>query len=197
MVNISLGEIMDSLGIVSILIIAIGLSADCFAVALSAGFSLGKIKKIQVLRMALSFGVFQAIMPVIGWLVGRTVIDYVAPFDHWVAFGLLAFIGGRMLWEFFEKKEKAETVDVTRGVRLLVLSVATSIDSLAVGLSLAFLEVNIGMAVAIIGTVAFIVTAVGVIIGRKVGQLMGRWAELAGGLILIGIGIRIVLSHIL
>jgi putative Mn2+ efflux pump MntP len=197
MVNISLREIMDSLGIVSILIIAIGLSADCFAVALSAGFSLGKIKKIQVLRMALSFGVFQAIMPVIGWLVGRTVIDYVAPFDHWVAFGLLAFIGGRMLWEFFEKKEKAETVDVTRGVRLLVLSVATSIDSLAVGLSLAFLEVNIGMAVAIIGTVAFIVTAVGVIIGRKVGQLMGRWAELAGGLILIGIGIRIVLSHIL
>jgi putative Mn2+ efflux pump MntP len=171
---------MDSLGIVSILIIAIGLSADCFAVALSAGFSLGEINKIQVLRMALSFGVFQAIMPVIGWLVGRTVIDYVAPFDHWVAFGLLAFIGGRMLWEFFEKKEKAETVDVTRGVRLLVLSVATSIDSLAVGLSFAFLEVNIGIAVAIIGTVAFIVTAVGVIIGRKVGQLIGRWAELAG-----------------
>jgi manganese efflux pump family protein len=188
---------MDSLGIISILIIAVGLSMDCFAVALGAGFSLGKIRKIQVLRLALAFGVFQAVMPVIGWLVGRTVIDYVAPYDHWVAFGLLAIIGGRMLWEFFEKKEKTEAVDVTRGVRLLILSVATSIDSLAVGLSFAFLEVNIGIAVAIIGVVAFIVTAIGVIIGRKVGQLIGRWAELSGGLILIGIGLRILLSHLL
>ena len=183
---------MENLGIISILIIAIGLSMDCFAVALGAGFSMGKIRKIQVLRMALAFGIFQAIMPVIGWLVGRTVIDYVAPYDHWVAFGLLAIIGGHMIWEFFEKKEKEETVDVTWGVRLLILSVATSIDSLAVGLSFAFLEVNIGIAVAIIGTVAFIITAVGVIIGRKIGQLIGRWAELAGGLILIGIGLRIV-----
>ena len=90
-----------------------------------------------------------------------------------------------------------DRVDVTRGVRLLILSVATSIDSLVVGLSFAFLQVNIGMAVAIIGTVAFIVTAVGVIIGRKIGQLIGRWAELAGGLILIGIGLRILLSHLL
>ena len=188
---------MDSLGIISILIIAIGLSMDCFAVALGAGCSLGKIRKIQVLRISLSFGVFQAIMPLIGWLVGRTVIDYVAPYDHWVAFGLLAIIGGHMLWEFFEKKEKEENVDVTRGVRLIILSVATSIDSLAVGLSFAFLDVNIGIAVAIIGTVAFIVTAVGVIAGRKIGQLIGRWAELAGGLILIGIGLRILLSHLL
>jgi putative Mn2+ efflux pump MntP len=188
---------MESLGIVSILIIAVGLSMDCFAVALGTGFSMGKIRKIQVLRMSLSFGIFQAIMPVIGWLVGRTVMDYVAPYDHWVAFGLLAIVGGHMIWEFFEKKEKDKTVDVTWGVRLLVLSVATSIDSLAVGLSFAFLEVNIGMAVAIIGAVAFIVTAVGVIIGRKVGQLIGRWAELAGGLILIGIGLRILLSHLL
>jgi putative Mn2+ efflux pump MntP len=190
-------RVMESLGIVSILIIAVGLSMDCFAVALGTGFSMGKIRKIQVLRMSLSFGIFQAIMPVIGWLVGRTVMDYVAPYDHWVAFGLLAIVGGHMIWEFFEKKEKDKTVDVTWGVRLLVLSVATSIDSLAVGLSFAFLEVNIGMAVAIIGAVAFIVTAVGVIIGRKVGQLIGRWAELAGGLILIGIGLRILLSHLL
>ncbi len=188
---------MDSLGVVSILIIAIGLSMDCFAVALGAGFSLGKIRKIQVLRISLSFGIFQAIMPTIGWLVGRSVIDFVAPYDHWVAFGLLAIIGGHMLWEFFEKKEETKTVDVTRGIRLLVLSVATSIDALAVGLSFAFLEVNIGVAVAIIGTVAFVVTAVGVIIGRKIGQLIGRWAELAGGLILIGIGLRILLSHLL
>lgn len=190
-------RIMDNLGIISILIIAIGLSMDCFAVALGAGLSLGKISKIQVLRLALSFGSFQAVMPVIGWLVGRTVIDYVAPYDHWVAFGLLAVIGGHMLWEFFEKKEKTEAVDVTRGVRLLILSIATSIDSLAVGLSFAFLNVNIWVAVAIIGLVAFIVTAVGVIIGRKVGQLIGRWAELAGGIILIGIGLRILLSHLL
>ena len=187
---------MDSLDIVSILIIAIGLSADCFAVALGAGFSQGKVHKIQVLRISLSFGIFQAIMPVIGWLVGRTVIDYVAPFDHWIAFGLLAFIGGRMLWEFFKEKEKEGTVDATRGVRLLILSVATSIDSLAAGLSFAFLAVNIGMAVAIIGVVAFIVTAVGITIGHRVGRLMGRWAELVGGLILIGIGLRIVIKHL-
>ncbi|MBN1367515.1 MAG: manganese efflux pump [Dehalococcoidales bacterium] len=188
---------MESIGIVSIILIALGLSMDCFAVALGAGFTMGTVKKSQVLRIALAFGIFQALMPVIGWALGRTVIDYVAPYDHWVAFGLLAIIGGHMIWEFFEKKERTRTVDVTRGVRLLVLSVATSIDALAVGLSFAFLQVNIGVAVAIIGTVAFIVTAVGVIVGRKIGQLIGRWAELAGGLILIGIGLRILLTHLL
>lgn len=188
---------MDSLGIVSILIIAIGLSMDCFAVALGAGCSLKKINIYQLMRLSVSFGLFQAIMPTIGWLVGRTVINFIAPYDHWVAFGLLALIGGHMVWEFFEKKEKDEAVDVTRGVRLLVLSVATSIDSLAVGLSFAFLKVNIVLAVVIIGVVAFIITATGFVIGRKVSQFMGKWAELAGGLILIGIGLRILLSHLL
>ncbi len=182
----------------SIILIALGLSADCFAVALSGGVSQKQFRFIQALRTGLAFGFAQALMPVIGWLVGRTVIDYIASYDHWVVFGLLTIIGGRMIWEsFHEHDERQKSTDITRGVLLLTMAVATSIDSLAVGLSFAFLQIDILFASLIIGVVALLVTIAGFYLGRKAGDLLGRRARIIGGVILIGIGIRVLLSHLL
>ena len=182
----------------SVLLIALGLSADCFAVALSGSISMRTVSRLQILRTSLAFGLFQALMPVLGWLAGRTVVELIADYDHWVAFILLALIGGRMIWESFRSRDsRTERTDITKGILLLTLSVATSIDALAVGLTFAFLEVNIVMAVSTIGLVAFVATAIGFLLGRKAGNLIGRRAEAIGGVVLIGIGLRILLTHIL
>jgi putative Mn2+ efflux pump MntP len=182
----------------SILIIAIGLSADCFAVALSGSISKRVLSLAQVLRVSLSFGVFQALMPVLGWLVGRTVVEFISGYDHWLAFGLLTFVGGRMIWESFRSRDgRRGDTDISKGFLLLILSIATSIDALAVGLSFAFLEINIILASSTIGIIAFLVTAVGFVLGRKAGSLIGKRAETVGGVILVGIGLRIILEHIL
>jgi manganese efflux pump family protein len=189
---------MDNLGFISILIIAVGLSADCFAVAFSGSIAMKTVSRRQILRASLSFGVFQALMPVLGWLAGQTIVDLIAGYDHWLAFALLAFIGGKMIWESFSQDEnQTAKADITGGVTLLTLSIATSIDALAVGLSFAFLEVNIALASGVIGITAFIIAACGFILGKKAGKVLGKRAELLGGLILIAIGLRILLSHIL
>ncbi len=186
------------MGFLSVFVIAIGLSADCFAVALSGSIAIKTLNFFKVFRTSLAFGLFQALLPVLGWLVGRTVVDLMAEYDHWVAFLLLVVVGGRMVWESFRlKSDHSEITDITKGFLLLTLSVATSIDALAVGLSFAFLEVNIVLASSTIGVVAFVVTAIGFLLGRKVGKLVGKRAEAVGGIILIGIGLRILLSHIL
>lgn len=186
------------MGFISILLIGLGLSADCFAVSLAGSMSLKRLRYLQVFRTALAFGMAQAIMPLIGWLVGRTVIEYISSYDHWVAFGLLAIIGGRMIWEAFrEKEESRKNSDITRGWLLLTLAVATSIDALAVGLSFAFLEINIGFAILTIGLVTFLIATMGFYIGRKAGDALGQKAKIIGGIILIGIGLRILLSHLL
>jgi len=185
-------------GFLSILIIALGLSADCFAVALSASITKKSLPLWQGLRVALSFGVFQAAMIIIGWLAGRTVIDFISGYDHWLAFALLSFVGGRMIWESFHEKENKEaSTDITRWLFLLMLSIATSLDALAVGLSFAFLEVNLTLASATIGAVAFIITFFGFFAGKKLGALVGKRAEIIGGIILIIIGLRILLEHLL
>lgn len=185
------------MGFVYILGIAVGLSADCFAVAFSGSVSMKKVSFLQISRTSLSFGFFQALMPVLGWLIGRTVVDTIADYDHWLAFALLAFIGGKMIWESLRQKgEHSKSIDITTGVTLLTLSIATSIDALAVGLAFAFLEVNITLASVTIGVVAFMVTAIGFVAGRKAGKLMGKRAEAIGGLILIAIGLRILLTHL-
>lgn len=189
---------MTTLDFFSVLLIAIGLSADCFAVAISGSISMKSISRLQVLRVSISFGFFQALMPVLGWLAGRTVVDMIADYDHWVAFILLVLVGGRMIGESFRSRDgRNGKIDITKGFLLLTLSVATSIDALAVGLSFAFLEVNIALASLSIGVVAFVVTAVGFFLGRKTGKLIGRRAEAIGGTVLIAIGIRILLSHLL
>ncbi len=189
---------MAHLDLASLLLIAIGLSADCFAVAVGASISVKSLSPRGVFRTAAAFGMAQALMPTLGWLVGRTVVDLISAYDHWVAFGLLTIIGGRMLWESLHPEHSDATgTDITRGAALLLLSVATSIDALAVGLSLAFVETNIALAVLTIGGVAFLITTIGFLVGRKAGHLMGKRAEAVGGAILIAIGLRILLTHLL
>jgi len=188
---------VDSIDFVSILLIAIGLSADCFAVALGVSTQITRRFPLQILRVSLSFGLFQVLMPIIGWLAGTTVVEFIESFDHWVAFGLLAIVGGRMLWESFNSHSGQKRTDITKWFILLTLSIATSIDALAVGPSFAFLKVNITLAVLTIGLVSMIVTAIGFGLGRKASRLIGKRAEAIGGMILLAIGFRILLSHIL
>ncbi len=181
----------------SIMLVALGLSADCFAVALGGGISDRTLSWPKWTRVALSFGVFQALMPLIGWLAGRTIVNIIADYDHWLALGLLGFVGGKMIFEAFHHHEtQKETKDMSRGWTLVTLSVATSIDALAIGLSFAFLDVNIVLAAALIGVTAFAITIVGFVAGRKAGEVIGKRAELIGGLILVAIGLRILVSHL-
>lgn len=182
----------------SILVIALSLSADCFAVSLSGGATQPNYSPLKMVRLALVFGFAQFIMPVIGWLLGNTVVDLISSYDHWIAFALLLIIGGRMIWESFDKKSDVkEAADITRGFILVTLALATSIDALAVGLSFAFLKINILYASAIIGITAFLVTSVGFWLGKKVSFIFGKRAKLAGGIILIAIGVKILVEHLL
>lgn len=186
---------MANIEFISILAIAVGLSADCLAVAIVCSVSCKEHYRSDLLRVSLSFGLFQALMPALGWLTGRTLVAYIGKYDHWVAFVLLAFVGAKMLWESFQSKtESVKKTDNTKGLPLLILSIATSIDALAVGLSFAFLKVNIFLACLTIGIVAFVVTATGFMIGRKSNKFIGKQAELIGAIILIAIGVRILLS---
>ncbi len=178
--------------------LAFALAMDAFAVSLGLGLNLVRASAVQTLRLALFFGVFQFLMPVIGWGAGTTVIGLIERFDHWVAFALLLGVGGKMIVESFRGAGtvKVRKSDPTRGFSLLVLSVATSLDSLAVGLSLAALRVAIVYPAAVIGVVAFLMTVIGMKLGPLVGRVVGKRAELAGGLILILIGIKILADHL-
>jgi putative Mn2+ efflux pump MntP len=182
--------------IFSILLVALALSADCFAVSLSSSLTTKTTSLTPILRMSVAFGLAQALMTGLGWLVGHTIVDLVSAYDHWIAFILLAIIGGRMIWESFRPSEKRKTVDASKGFALIGLAVATSIDALAVGLSFAFLHVNILMACLVIGLIAFGVTLGGFFLGKKIQAFFGRYAEVIGGTILIAIGLRVLLSHI-
>jgi putative Mn2+ efflux pump MntP len=182
----------------SILVIAISLSADCFAVALSSGISRQSFSFLQSVRLPLLFGVFQSFMSVMGWLAGRSVVDFISDYDHWVAFGLLTIIGTRMIWQsFHDRDEDRVKRNLASWFILVTLAIATSIDSLAVGLSFALLDVNITLASITIGVTALIITLIGMLIGKKVGALVGERAETVGGAILIIIGLRILLEHLL
>lgn len=175
--------------------IAVGLAMDAFAVAVAAGTQVSTLNRGHVVRLALGFGFFQFLMPVLGWLAGRGLSRWVGAVDHWVAFALLAAIGGKMLWESFRSSESV-CKDPTRGWMLLTLSVATSIDALAVGLSFAFLEVSIWAPSIVIGVVAAVLTAVGAIFGCRLGRRFGVWAERFGGVVLIAIGVKILVDHL-
>lgn len=168
---------------------------DAFAVSLAAGVQLCRPSLKAVSRLALSFGFFQFLMPVLGWVAGRGLSQWVQAFDHWVAFGLLAFIGSKMIWESMRRGSEPGK-DPTRGWTLFILSIATSIDALAVGLSFAFLDVSVWLPSIIIGLVAMVLSAVGALFGCRLGRRFGVWAERFGGLVLIGIGIKIVVDHL-
>ena len=180
----------------TLLLIALGVSADAFAVALGKGLHLRRLTVRSAASLALAFGFFQALMPVLGWALGRQFRGYITAFDHWVAFGLLALIGGKMLWEAFtggaDEEEDSDGIPLRQ---LLLLALATSIDALAVGISFAFLDVAIVPAALAIGVTTAVITAVGAVIGHKAGGRFGKPAEVLGGLILIAIGVNIVLEH--
>ena len=186
------------MGFPVVLGIALGLAMDAFAVALGLGCSRRGLSRSQSFRLALHFGLFQFFMPLVGWAAGKGIESCIKAFDHWVALGLLAFVGGKMIVESFRSRAEdgRPSVDPSRGARLLLLSVATSIDALAVGLSLAVLESGILYPAAVIGVVAFLMTLAGAAAGPRLGRIVGRRAELAGGLILILIGLKILADHL-
>jgi len=185
------------MSLLTLLGIAVGLAMDAFAVSIGIGLGARHVDARTTVRLAWHFGLFQFFMPILGWLAGLSLERFISSVDHWIAFGLLTAIGGKMIYEaLWGDEEKRAGKDPTRGASLVVLSVATSIDALAVGLSLALLGVQIWYPAVIIGVVAFAFTAVGLHIGRRFGVLLGKWMEVAGGLILIGIGIRILVEHL-
>ncbi|MEZ0492717.1 manganese efflux pump MntP family protein [Kineococcus sp. TBRC 1896] len=180
----------------TLFVIAVGVSADAFAVALGKGLHLRRLTVRSTAALALAFGLAQALMPVLGWALGRQFRGYVTAVDHWVAFGLLTLIGGKMLWEAFtggaDDEEDSDGIPLRQ---LLLLAVATSIDALAVGISFAFLDVAIVPAAVAIGVTTAALTAVGAVVGHRAGSRFGKPAEVLGGLILIAIGVNIVLEH--
>ena len=181
--------------IISLLILAVGLSMDAFAVSVCKGLALKKVSLSQMVVVGLWFGGFQALMSVIGYYLGKTFSGYITAFDHWIAFGLLAFIGINMILE--SRKATCETTSNDLGFKtMLLMAVATSIDALAVGISLAFLNSNIWVAAIVIGIVTFILSLLGVKIGNKFGDRFGAKAELAGGIILVLLGTKILLEHL-
>lgn len=186
------------MGFFELFLIAVGLSMDAFAVSICKGLKMQRFNVRHAGVIALAFGGFQALMPVIGWFLGKQFESYITGIDHWIAFALLAVIGGKMAVESFKKEEEDsskenEKLDVKE---LLVLAVATSIDALAVGITFAFLQVSIVPAVSLIGVITFVLSSVGVFIGHKFGAKFKSKAELAGGIILILIGLKILLEHL-
>ena len=178
--------------------IAVALAMDCFAVTLGLACGEKGLAMKRAVRMGAAFGGFQAAMPVIGWFAGDRMLGLIGSFDHWIAFGLLAAIGGRMIYESvgMSDEDKACRPDQTRGKRLLVLALATSIDALAVGLSLGVVRSGIIFPAAVIGVTSFLLTIAGAKLGPAVGRVAGKRAELIGGLILIGIGVKILVEHL-
>ena len=185
------------MGWISLIIVAFALAMDAFAVAIVTGLALNPLTRRHVFRLSFHFGLFQALMPVLGWLAGFAVQRYIAEVDHWVAFALLAFVGGKMIVSAVRGEGgKAAGSDPTSGWDLVLLSIATSIDALAVGLSLAIIGSPILLPALVIGVVAASLTAVGMKLGRRIGALWGKRVEVIGGLILIAIGLRILASHL-
>lgn len=182
---------------ITIFLIALALAMDAFAVAVTAGFQIEQLNIRHFFRLSWHFGLFQALMPVIGWYSGVTVVSLIEQYDHWIAFLLLLWVGHGMVKEAFTDDSDRRFTDPTRGKRLVILSIATSIDALAVGFSLAALKVSIVMPVVVIGLVALICTGIGLFVGNRFSSSTrtGKRAEVIGGVVLIGIGIKILYEH--
>ena len=185
------------MNLVEILLIAVGLAMDAFAVSLGIGTTGRASGRRPIFRLAFHFGLFQALMPVLGWLAGTGVARFIQNFDHWIALILLAFVGLRMIRSGLDTNGESHASDPSRGGTLILLAVATSIDAFAIGLSLAMLRVNILYPAIIIGLVTGGLCLAALLLGHRLGKVFGKRMEILGGLILIGIGIRVVLSHLL
>lgn len=188
------------MGFVELFLIGVGLSMDAFAVSICKGLGMKRLNMKQALVIGLFFGGFQALMPLIGWALGTQLADFITPIDHWIAFILLALIGGKMLLDAFsggDEEDAGEPKDARLDLKeLLMLAIATSIDALAVGITFAFLGVNIVVAIAVIGVTTFVLSVVGVAVGHAFGARYEKGATIAGGIVLILIGCKILLEHL-
>ena len=187
------------MGFVELLLLSVGLAMDAFAVSVCKGLNMKRINYRHGFIIALFFGIFQAGMPVIGWLLGVQFQQYINEFDHWIAFVLLGFIGGKMIYEAVKgDDDEGASSDGSLDIKeLFVLSVATSIDALAVGVTFAFLDVNIWLSVSCIGIITLLLSFIGIIIGNNFGAKYKSRAELAGGIILVLIGVKILVEHLI
>lgn len=185
------------MGLIELLLTGVGLSMDAFAVAICKGLCMPRIRWRDALLIALFFGGFQALMPLIGWAAGSLFASYITAIDHWIAFGLLAFIGGKMLWDAFHEDGEEKACDTHLDLReLTMLAIATSIDALAVGITFAFLGVDIWSAIAVIGITTFVLSLIGVVVGNQFGSRFEKPATIVGGIVLILIGIKILVEHL-
>ncbi len=186
------------MGWLSLVTIAVALAMDAFAVAVVSGITLNLITRRHLFRLSFHFGLFQAMMTTIGWAAGAVVQRYIAAFDHWIAFALLALVGGNIIYGAVrgDKAEERVAPDLTSGRNLVMVSVATSIDALAVGLSLGVIGAAIAIPALVIGLTAALLTLLGVAVGRRIGTARGSWVEVLGGAVLIAIGIRVVWQHL-
>jgi manganese efflux pump family protein len=183
------------MSILEIILIGIGLSMDCFAVAVSFGTN-RLLYGRYIFRTALFFGLFQGLMPIAGWLIGDSMKVFIESFDHWIALVILGFIGIKMIVQSFADESKENPVDIRKTTVLVSLSVATSIDALITGVSFGFIRVNILLAASLITGITFLSTILGALIGRRTTFLPARWAERIGGMVLILIGLKIVWVHL-
>ncbi len=182
--------------IVTIVFVAFGLAMDTFAVSIASGVTIKELRVEHALRIALFFGFFHALMPLIGWLAGMGLRDYICGVDHWIAFGLLSMIGCKMIYESTKLETERKQINPLNVSLLLILSIATSIDALAVGVSFAFIQMAIITPIIVIGIVTFLLSYLGTFVGNKFGHFFEKKIELAGGLILIGMGTKILIEHL-
>lgn len=182
--------------LLTVFIIAVGLGVDAFSVAIGIGAADIKKSWLPVLRLASTFGFFQFSMPIIGWLAGLTIVNFIAGYDHWIVFALLAYIGVKMIRDAFREEKDEEKTDRTKGMPLFLLSIATSIDALAIGFSFSLLKKPIILASIIIGIVCFVMTVIGMFFGKGLAKLFGRKVEIFGGVVLIVIGVKILVDHL-
>jgi putative Mn2+ efflux pump MntP len=185
------------MGLITILVIAVGLAMDAFAVSIVSGSAYKQLNVKHAFCMAVFFGGFQAFMPLIGSLAGLSIKEYIADYDHWIAFALLSAVGAKMIYESFKIAPAEDNFNPSSILILLVLSVATSIDALVIGITLSFLAVSIATAVIIIGLVTFLLSYLGVLLGKKFGHFFENKIQALGGLVLIGLGAKTMLEHLL
>ncbi len=184
------------MGILTLCILAIGLSFDTFAVSISCGIIIKEIKFLNATKIAISLAIFQALMPVLGWAIGYNIKDFIIGFDHWIAFGLLAVLGAKFIYESLKPEETKKYFNPLNPKVLISMSIATSIDAFIVGIGFAILETNILLATFIIGAITFIASMLGIFFGKKLGNKFGKTFEILGGVILIVIGTKILIEHL-
>ena len=185
------------MGIWEILLLAVGLAMDAFAVSLGIGATKYANRPRPIFRLAFHFGLFQALMPILGWLAGTRVVNVVSGVAPWIALVLLTFVGGRMIRAGLDQERETHRSDPSRGGTLVLLSVAVSVDAFAVGLSLAMLHVSIWYPAAVIGVVTASLSLAGLMVGNRLGRVFGKRMEIAGGVILIAIGLRVLLTTVI